>query len=440
MTKDELKARVCAAIDKRSQDIIDLGNYLFKNPELGYKERKAAAAVEEKFRGLGLKFRSGLAITGLKARMPGRKSDITVGVLGELDAVVCHDHPHADKDTGAAHSCGHNAQIAMMVGVAMGLTDAEAMQHLDGDVVIMAVPAEEYVELDFRQRLRRDGKIKFLGGKQELLHLGEFDDINMAMMCHSESETPARVVRVPGAGIGSNGFIGKTVQYIGKEAHAGGMPDQGVNALNAAMLGLMGIHANRETFKDQDSIRVHPIITKGGDLVNIVPADVRMETYVRGKNIEAIMDASAKVNRALSAGAVAIGAEVVIDEIPGYLPLLNDQNMACLFQNNALELLGSEGVEVANFMSGSTDMGDITHIMPGLHPSVGGIVGRAHARDYEMVDPDMAYVVPAKIMAMTVIDLLWDGATQGSRVLSEFKPTMTKESYFAMWEKLLNDN
>ena len=437
MTKDELKTKVCAAIDKRSQEIIDLGDYLFKNPELGYKERKAASAVEEKFKALGLNFRSGLAITGLKARMHGRKSGVTVGVLGELDAVVCHDHPHADEDTGAAHSCGHNAQVAMMVGVAMGLTDAGAMQHLDGDVVVMAVPAEEYVELDYRQRMRKDGKIKFLGGKQELLHLGEFDDIDMAMMCHSESETPARVVRVPGPGTGSNGFIGKTIRYIGKEAHAGGMPDQGVNALNAAMLGLMGIHANRETFKDQDSIRVHPIITKGGDLVNIVPADVRMETYVRGKNIEAIMDASIKVNRALTAGAMAMGAEVVIEEIPGYLPLLNDHNMATIFSDNAVKLLGNEGVEEGRFMSGSTDMGDITHIMPGLHPAVGGIVGRAHARDYAMVDSDMAYVVPAKIMAMTVIDLLWDGAAQAKRIRSEFKPTLTKESYFAMWEKIL---
>lgn len=439
MNKDELKTKVCRAIDERSKEIIELGDYLFKNPELGYKERKAAGKVEEKFSSLGLDFRSGLAITGVKARMQGRKSKVSVGVLGELDAVVCHDHPHADRDTGAAHSCGHNAQVAMMVGVAMGLADTEAMQYLDGDVVLMAVPAEEYVELDFRQRLRREGQIKFLGGKQELLYRGEFDDIDMAMMCHSESETPARVVRVPGAGTGSNGFIGKTIQYIGKEAHAGGMPDQGVNALNAAMLGLMGIHANRETFKDQDSIRVHPIITKGGDLVNIVPADVRLETYVRGKNIDAIMDASTKVNRALAGGAMAVGAEVVVEEIPGYLPLINDQNMAKLFRNNAVELLGSDGVQEARFMAGSTDMGDITHIMPGLHPAVGGIMGRAHARDYEMVDPDMAYVVPAKIMAMTVIDLLWDEADQAKKVLAEFKPTMTKDNYFAMWDKLLSD-
>jgi metal-dependent amidase/aminoacylase/carboxypeptidase family protein len=257
------------------------------------------------------------------------------------------------------------------------------------------------------------------------------------MMCHSASETPERVMLIPEPGVGSNGFIGKAIKYVGKEAHAGGAPHQGVNALNAAMLGLMGIHANRETFKDADAIRVHPIITKGGDLVNIVPADVTIETYVRGRSIDAIMDASQKVNRALEAGAMAVGAEVIIDEIPGYLPLFNDEKMTKLFAENCAELLGDEGVKVGKPMGGSTDMGDITHIMPGIHPQVGGVAGRAHARDYMIVDPDMAYVVPAKAMAMTVIDLLFDDAALGRQIKEEFKPIMTKEEYLAMWDELI---
>ncbi len=438
MEKSSLKQQVCQAIDQRADEIIALGEFMFEHPELGYKEHKAAALVEEKFKALGMSYRAGLAVTGVKAKLPGRTHNLAVAVMGELDAVVCHDHPSADPVTGAAHCCGHNAQSAMMVGVAMGLVDSGAMQHLDGDVIVMAVPAEEYVELDYRQKLRRNGQIHFLGGKQELLYLGELDDVDMAMMCHSESETPGRIIRVPGPGIGSNGFIGKAIRYIGTEAHAGGAPHAGINALNAAMLGLMGIHANRETFKDADAIRVHPIVTKGGDLVNIVPADVRVETYVRGRSIDAIMDASVKVNRALQAGAMAVGAEVEIAEIPGYLPLLNDQNMAQLFRQNAVELLGEAGVEDAGFMSGSTDMGDITHIMPGIHPMVGGTAGRAHARDYAMVDKEMAYVVPAKVMAMTVIDLLWDGASLGQTIKADFEPKMSKEQYLAMWERLLD--
>ncbi len=438
MDKQTLKDAICDAIEKRSAEIVALGDYLFRNPELGYKETKAAAAVEEQFQALGLDYRKGLARTGLKARLKGGSTGPTVALLGELDAVVCFDHPDADRNTGAAHCCGHNAQIAMLIGAAMGIIDTQAQEHLAGDIVFFAVPAEEYVEIDFRQRLRADGEIRFLGGKQELLHLGEFDDIDMALMCHSESETPGRIIRVPReGGTGSNGFVGKSIRYVGKEAHAGGMPHQGVNALNAAMLGMMAIHANRETFKDADAIRVHPIITKGGDLVNIVPADVRMETYVRGRNMEAIMDASMKVNRSLEAGAMAVGAKVVIDEIPGYLPLRNDQKMAHFFAANAIQLLGEEGVEEARFMSGSTDMGDITHIIPGIHPSIGGIQGSAHARDYVMIDPYMAYVVPAKVMAMTAVDLLWDDAAAAREIIKEFKPVMSKEEYFKMWEQLL---
>ncbi len=437
MTKAELKKRVCEAIDKRAEEIIAVGDSMFKNPELGYKEHKAAALVEEKFKALGLDYRKGLALTGLKARLPGRQSKLSVAVMGEMDAVVCHDHPNADPNTGAAHSCGHNAQTAMMLGAAFGLVDSGVMNELDGDVVFFALPAEEFVELDYRQKLRREGKIAFLGGKQELLKLGEFDDIDMAMMCHLASNHPERQMLIPGPGIGSTGFIGKTIKYVGKEAHAGGAPHEGINALNAAMLGLMGIHANRETFKDADSIRVHPIITKGGDLVNIIPADVRIETYVRGRSIDAIMDAGQKVNRALQAGAMAVGAEAIIDEIPGYLPLFNDEQLATLFASNCAELLGTAGVIPAEPMAGSTDMGDITHIMPGIHPSVGGVTGSAHARDYLIVDPDMAYVVPAKAMAMTVIDLLFDQATVGREIKEAFKPAMTKDEYLAMWENLL---
>ena len=439
MKKAELKQIVCAAIDKRAAEVTAIADYMLHNPELGYKELKAAALVEEKFAALGLDYRAGLAVTGLKSRLPGRRSKLSVAVMGEMDAVVCHDHPYADSKTGAAHSCGHNAQTAMMVGVAMGLVDSGVMNELDGDVVFFALPAEEFVELDYRQQLRREGKIRFLGGKQELIELGELDDIDMAMMCHTATDTPERHMLIPRAGIGSNGFIGKLIKYIGTEAHAGGAPHEGVNALNAAMLGLMGIHANRETFRDVDAIRVHPIITKGGDLVNITPADVRIETYVRGRSIAAIMDASHKVNRALQAGAIAIGAEVIIDEIPGYLPLLNDQKMASLFAANCVELLGVDGVLPGEPMAGSTDMGDITHIMPGIHPMVGGVAGRGHARDYMIVDPDMAYIVPAKAMAMTVIDLLYDDAALGRAIKDQFKPTMTKESYLAMWESLLGE-
>ncbi|MFR9161994.1 MAG: peptidase dimerization domain-containing protein [Ruthenibacterium lactatiformans] len=120
----------------------------------------------------------------------------------------------------------------------------------------------------------------------------------MAMMVHSETDAPQPRAVVAGA---AGGFIGKELRFLGKEAHAGGAPWEGVNALNAASLAIAAIHANRETFRDEDHVRVHPIITKGGDLVNTVPADVRMESYVRAASVQAMRTANAKVNRAARA-------------------------------------------------------------------------------------------------------------------------------------------
>ncbi len=421
-----LKQRVCAAIDEHRERIIAIGEEIFRHPELGYKEKKTAALVEKVLGELNIPFSSGLAVTGVKGRLKGRKSDLTVAVLGELDAVVSYEHPHCDRETGAAHCCGHNAQVAAMLGVAMGLVGSGAMAELDGDVVLFGVPAEEYVELDYRQRLREDGVIRYFGGKQELIRLGEFDDIDMALMCHIAADTPGKMFTVGGS---SAGFTGKQIRFIGREAHAGGAPHEGINALNAAMLALMAIHAQRETFRDADAIRVHPIITKGGDLVNIVPADVRMETYVRGKTLDAIIDANEKVNRALQAGAMAVGGEVEINETPGYLPMSDEPQLAQLFRENAVALLGEAGVGQGGFAAFSGDTGDLMHLMPAIIPGCGGITGHAHAKDFVISDPDAAYVLPAKAMAMTVIDLLANGATQARTVKEGFTPPLTKEEY-----------
>ena len=160
----------------------------------------------------------------------------------------------------------------------------------------MGVPAEEYGDVAWRVEQARAGKLEFLGGKPELLRLGHFDDVDMAMMIHTTSQPEFRKA---GVAASNNGCIVKTVRYIGRASHAGGAPHLGINALYAAQIGLAAINAIRETFRDDDSIRVHPIITHGGSQVNVIPADVRLETYVRGKTVEAILDANVRVDRAL---------------------------------------------------------------------------------------------------------------------------------------------
>ncbi len=430
MDKDAAKRKAMEAIDAQSNRLTEFARDIWAHPELGFKETRTATKVAEYFEELGLAYRDKIAITGVRADVEGTRDDLRMAIFGELDAVTCREHPDADPDTAAIHACGHHAQLAVMMGTAIALASTGIHEQLGAGLSFIAVPAEEFIELEYREQLKEQGKLEFFGGKQELIRLDELDDVNLAAMVHSAAELPERKVQLAA---GNNGFVAKTVRYRGQEAHAGAAPFYGVNALNAAMLGLMGIHAQRETFKDEDSIRVHPIITRGGDLVNIVPADVAIETYVRGKKTDAILDASAKVNRALQGGAYAIGAEVDITELPGYLPMRSNPTMNDLFAANAAGFLGEENVARVGFRGGSTDMGDISHLMPAIHPYIGGIEGRGHARDFRVVDEEMAWLIPAKIMAATVIDLLWDGGREAEAVIADFEPVYGREDYLQMW-------
>lgn len=434
MNKAQLKQQVCQTIDAQAASIRALAEAIAAEPELGFKENKTAAKIAAFWQEHGLTAESGLALTGLKTRLHGRQSRRTVAVLGEMDAVTCFEHPQADAVTGAAHACGHHAQIAAMVGCGLGLAASGAMQQLDGDVALFAVPAEEYVEIEYRNRLRQEGKLHYLSGKSELIYQGAFDDVDMAMMVHLSTEGNAgRSVQVGGT---SNGFIGKMIQYTGREAHAAGAPHEGVNALNAAMLAMMAVHAQRETFRDEDYVRFHPIITKGGDLVNIIPSDVRLESYVRARTVDAMVDANHKVDRALQAGAMAVGADVTIRDLPGYLPMLNDPRMSDYFAANAAELLGEAAIEQLNHHAASTDMGDVAHIMPVIHPWIGGVSGNAHTRDFCVTDPEMAYILSSKLLAMTVIDLLADEAAGAEQILAQHQPRMSKAEYLAFMDSI----
>jgi metal-dependent amidase/aminoacylase/carboxypeptidase family protein len=284
------------------------------------------------------------------------------------------------------------------------------------------------VEIAYRSRLRAEGKLHYLGGKQELIYRDAFKGVDMAMMVHSNANTPQAAVVI---GESSNGFVGKTIQYVGKEAHAAASPHEGINALNAAMLGLMGIHALRETFRDEDHVRVHPIITKGGDLVNSVPADVTLETYVRARTMDAIEATHVKVDRALRAGGDAVGAKTIIHTIPGYLPMASPVAFNDLFIANAVEVCPSVDVQRVEGFSGSTDVGDLCHIIPTIQPFVGGVNGSLHGRDFSVHNFHDACLLWAKVMACTIVDLLSDGGKVANEIIKNHKPLLTREQYIA---------
>ncbi len=437
--KEALKRWVIESIDDHSEGILAAGQHLLSIPEVGFKETRTASFVADRLRSLGLTPREGLALTGVKAEARGQAPGPTVAIIGEMDALINYDHPFADPQTGAAHSCGHHAQVTHVLAVAEALLGSGVMSHLAGRVVFFAVPAEEFIEIEYRLHLKRQGKIEFLGGKQELIRLGEFDDINLAMMVHSAPLDGAVRLGIGGSGLA---FVAKHVQYVGQSSHAALAPDKGINALNAALLGLMGIHAQRETFVEADHVRVHPIITRGGAVVNAVPDDVAIETYVRAANTDALREANLKVDRALQAGAMAVGARARIETVPGYLPSSYHPALSTLFRDNGSALVGQDGFSgpESTIEGASSDIGDVCQLLPTLMAYSRGWEGYAHSPGYLVKDADAAYILPAKALAMTVIDLLADGAGTASDILAGYTPSMTHRDYLTCMRSLSGES
>jgi amidohydrolase len=429
----ELKTKVASIIDAHAQALTHFGNDVFAHPEIGFREERTATRIAEALRRLGLEVEEGLAITGVRARLRGAKPGPVICVIGELDGLPVPGHPNADPATGVAHACGHNAQLTHLLGVATALIESDAAAHLAGEIVFLAVPAEEYVDLEWRTDLARRGKVEFLGGKPELLRNGVFDGVDLAMMVHASGTPNGNRLSMTW---NYNGFVAKQARFIGRAAHAGNAPYRGINALNAATLAIQAMHMQRETFRDEDHIRVHPIITRGGDAINVVPADVRLETFVRGASLEAIDEAAAKVDRSLHAGALALGASVEIRTLSGYLPLAVNRDLGNVFRENAVELVGSGCYGESPSNSASTDAGDLSHVMPMLHPNHGGCEGANHTVDFRITNPIDAYVTPAKAMAHTLLDLMAGDAERAKSVVAAFKPKLTRDAYLAKMRAL----
>ena len=422
----EIMELIHSAVDKNEQLILDAERYIWNNPETGYKEFKTNAYMAEKFTELGYELNMAEGITGFYTVIDTKKEGPEVLVLGELDSIICPTHPECDKETGAVHSCGHNAQSAALLGIAAALKEPGMLDALSGRIRLCAVPAEELLEIEYRSGLKAEGKIKYFGGKSEYLSRGYFDGVDIAIMIHTSSSFVVQG--------GSNGCIAKRIIYKGKAAHAGGAPNRGINALYAANCGINAANALRETFIDEELIRFHPIITSGGSMVNAIPDTVTMESYVRGKTYDAILRENKKVNRALTGAALSMGANVEIIDNPGYAPLYNDQNMMALAKK-AFELVFPNLELTYNeekFSKGSTDMGDLSCIMPVVHPYAAGAKGTSHGSDYYIVNPIDACVNSAKWQLSMIYLLLSDSAKEAKKIKAEFTPMFaTKEDYLS---------
>ena len=420
---------IIAAAEKHTKLMLDAERYIWQNPETGYKEVKTSAYMAQIFRDLGYSLTVAEGITGFYTTLDTGRPGPCVLILAELDSVICPAHPEADPETGAVHSCGHNAQCAALAGIAAALKEPGILDKLCGKIKLCTVPAEELLEIEFRTELKRAGKIRYFGGKGEFLARGYFDDVDMAFMVHTSSGFAVKQ--------GSVGCLAKRVIYKGTAAHAGGAPWQGRNALYAATCGLGAVNAIRETFKESDIIRVHPIITHGGAMVNAIPEFTVLESYVRGKTFDAIRSANRKVNQALCGSALSLDTNVEIIDNPGYAPLINDQQLRELSAEAAALTVPEYPFEmIESIGSGSTDMGDLSCVMPVVHPYAAGAAGKSHGSNYYLVDPVAACVGSAKLQLGMLLLLLGNGGERAKQIIDSYVPSFKKEDYLVFMDSL----
>ena len=422
---------IANAVEKHHSLIVEAEQFIWAHPETGYREKVTSQYMEDKFAGLGYDVVRAEGITGFYTCIDTGRPGPEILILGELDSIICPAHKDADPVTGAVHSCGHHAQCAALLGIAAALTEPGILDKFSGKIRLCAVPAEELLEIEYRSRLREEGKIKYFGGKSEFLSRGYFDGVDIAFMVHTSTNYAS--LR------GSVGCLAKNIIYKGTAAHAGGSPWSGHNALYAATCGLNAVNAIRETFKDSDIIRVHPIITHGGDMVNAIPEEVRLESYVRGKTFEAISQANHRVNQALCGAALSLDTNIEIIDIPGYSPLVCDDHMIQIATEAAQLAIPQYEFTVSDtYSSGSTDMGDLSAIMPVVHPYAGGAVGKSHGNDYRIADVQAACVDNAKWQLAMLLLLLGDGAKRAKQVIDEYTPLFSSKEEFLTYIDSLN--
>lgn len=431
---DAMEKKICDIIDAKKDEIIEFGRDIFNHAELGYKEVRTSGKFVEEMGKLGLECETGLAITGVKSYLneKGTKEGPTLAVIGEMDALPIPNHPNAYN--GVAHACGHHIQLTGVVGAAMALTDPEIKEAMGGNICFMAVPAEEFVDIDFKSQLMKEGKLGYGGGKCELIRIGAFDDIDISLGHHSFPMADYGIYNNT-----SNGFVNKTATFKGKAAHAAGMPHEGIDALNAATAAMVNVALQQESYRDEDSVRVHGFISEGGKAVNVIADQTTIQFSVRGKTPEAFKDAAMKVDRSLKAAAMATGCGVTIETMAGYMSGVENPHTDVI--QSVLDEIKAEGKYTRQFdmgmhSTGSDDFGDVGTLMPLVHFITGGVGGTVHGKDFSVDDEYLAYVVTAKIFALTAYRLMKNDAAAAKENIKDYKPVMTKAEYLEFMDSM----
>jgi amidohydrolase len=374
------KARAQDRLNGVRDKLIQLSHDIHANPELGFKEEKAAGWLCDLLHAEGFSVERGAF--GIPTAF------VATAGSGPLHVAICAEY---DCLPGIGHACGHN--IIAAAGAGAGIGAASVADDAGLTVKVIGTPAEE------------GG-----GGKIMLLERGAFDGVHAAMMVHP---APSDVAEPPVIAVSHI-----DVHYKGKAAHASSYPELGINAGDAITVAQVAIGLLRQHIRPTD--RIHGIVTKGGDAPNIVPSDARAKFYVRAKTLAELHDIRARVDKCFEAGAQATGATLEIIEVEEpYAEMRHDSEIASVYRRNAEELrrvFADFGRANLLRWAGSTDMGNISLAMPAIHPMIGINSQPAVNHQPEFTEhcatevADKAVYDGALALAWTAIDIAGDSA------------------------------
>ena len=405
---------------KDCNELYALGDELFRHPQLGYKEFINKQILMDYFKKYGIETEELGFRTAFKATI-GTGSP-KIGLLAELDALPTPGHPFAAKEDDAAHSCGHSSQCAIMAYTLVKLKD----QIKSGSVSLYFTPAEEFTDVAFRQKLIAKGEISYIGGKINMLTAGQFANEDLFIHLHTMTNPKYRF----SLNTSLCGFVYKRFIFKGKASHAAVSPDKGINALNCFVLFDNALNMLRETFREDDHIRVHGMIAKGGQSVNSIPETVIYECYIRSSDEKALLETTGKVEEAAKHCAKALGGKVKIETIPGYLPMHQNELINDVIRKNMLKICKKEELHDYEVSMAAGDIGDLSCFKPTVQFGYGGFSGSCHSRDLCITDEKKAYLEPSMVVYDTVMYLL-DHPQYVRRIKDEFKPFITEEDYLA---------
>lgn len=423
---DSLEQKIVGLIDAHREEIIAFAEDVAAHPEPGFYEERTAAKVAGFLRGIGYDVHAQLARTGVRGDWMEQDGP-NVTIIGEMDAIGCRTHPMADSRTGAAHACGHHAQLAAMIGAALAFADEEVRASLSGSVSFFAVPAEEYIDADKRRSLKKEGIVFTGSGKSELIRTGAMNHTDIVLTTHVHMVPVEEDLYLGNPAC--NGYTAQRVTIRGKAAHAAIDPWDGVNALSIASSAIQMMGLMRETFREEDHVRLHNIVRKGGDVINSVPDEAVVETKVRAATLEAIRETQRKVDRIYDGAAYAFGGKVERERLQGYMPVRYRPADKVLKEAADDLKVCARCVSPWDFNNACTDVGDLTHLFPVLNFTFSGFSGKLHGADFRISNPDKAYIMPAKAAALTTYKLLKNNAVAAKEILREFTPVFTIREY-----------